>query len=155
MKTQNTRMKLIAVAIALAALAPVWAIWGGGRVIAIQDSEDMPSPFGLAQGQTARLTVLNIGDRAIVGPEYRLLDSTGRTLAKTPEPHLIPPGEFRVFDFDLPEAPPGILDHFGRIQARVAAIGNPDEKDLRVSLEVFDNATGKTSFVIQPPPDPE
>jgi len=153
MKTQNTRMKLIAVAIALAALAPVWAIWGGGRVIAIQDSEDMPSPFGLAQGQTARLTVLNIGDRAIVGPEYRLLDSTGRTLAKTPEPHLIPPGEFRVFDFDLPEAPPGILDHFGRIQARVAAIGNPDEKDLRVSLEVFDNATGKTSFVIQPPPD--
>jgi hypothetical protein len=73
MKTQNTRMKLIAVVIALVALASVWAAWGGGWVIAIQDSEDMPSPFGLARGQTARLTVLNIGERAVVGPEYRLL----------------------------------------------------------------------------------
>jgi hypothetical protein len=42
-------------------------------------------------------------------------------------------------------------DRFGRIQihALVKAIGNTDEKNLHTSLEVFDNATGKTTVIIQ------
>ena len=151
MKTRDARMKLIAMVIAMLALA---AVWGVGRVAAIQDSEDVPSPFGLATGQTARLSVLNVGEKAIVGPEYKLLDSAGRTLAQSADRDLILPGQFRSIDFDLPDPPPGISDHFGRIQVRAVVIGNPDTK-LRVSLEVFDNATGRTSFVLQPIPNPQ
>jgi hypothetical protein len=67
------------------------------------------------------------------------------------------PGHFRFVDFDLPNPPPGTPDLFGRIQLRAVAraIGNPDVKTLKVSVEVFDNATGRTSFVIQPPPEPD
>jgi hypothetical protein len=157
MKTRNTRIKLIALVTTLVAAAAVLAAWGAGRVAAIQDSEDKPPPFGLAQGQTARLTLFNSGDLAVVGPEYKFLDSRGNTLAQSAERIVIEPGQFQSFDFDLPDPPPGILDPFSRIQVRavVTTIGNPDVKDLRVSLEVFDNATGKTSFVIQPPPNPD
>jgi hypothetical protein len=116
-------------------------------VQAIQDSEDFPSPIGLAQGQTARLTVMNIGDeQGFVN--WKFLDAFGRTLAETPEPHLIPPGQFRSFDFDLPNPPPGIADVFGRAQVRVIVrtVGNPDIKILRASVEVFDNATGRRAL---------
>ena len=145
MKTAKTTAKCFATAIALVIVAAIWIAWGARWAQAIQDSEDFPSPIGIARGQTVRLTVLNIGERAIVGPEYRLLDSAGRTLAQTPEPHLIPPGQFRSFDFDLPEPPPGLADNFGRIQVRAAMIGNSKTKNFRVSLEVFDNDTGKTT----------
>jgi hypothetical protein len=157
MKTKSRSTELLTIVTALAAAAVIWTHWPASPVLAIQDSEDRPPPFGLAQGQTARLTLFNSGETAIVGPEYRFLDSRGNTLAQSTERIEILPGQFRSFDFDLPEPPPGISDPFGRIQVRavVTSTGNPDEKDLRVSLEVFDNATGKTSFVIQPPPEPE
>jgi hypothetical protein len=139
------------------AAAVVWTSLPARQVRAIQDSEDFPPPFGLAQGQTARLTLFNAGEVGIVGPEYRFLNGHGVVLARSTGEIIIPPGQFRYFDFDLPNPPPGTPDLFGRIQLRaeVNTIGNPDEKDLRMSVEVFDNATGKTSFVISPPPDPD
>jgi hypothetical protein len=55
-------------------------------------------------------------------------------------------------------------DRFGRVQAQavVTAIGNPEVKNLHVSVEVFDNATGRTTSFISagvikgfdPQPDP-
>jgi hypothetical protein len=127
------------------------------QVRAIQDSEDRPSPFGLATGQTARLTIFNGGETAVVGPEYKFLNSRGDILAQSADTIVILPGHFRYFDFDLPNPPPGTLDLYGRIQLRavVSGIGNPDEKNLQVSVEVFDNATGRTSFIISPPPEPD
>lgn len=156
MKLRSSRTKMTAFVMALVGAA-IWAAWGSGRVAAIQDSEDKPPPFGLVQGQTARLTLFNSGETSVVGPEYRFLDSRGNTLAQSEEHIVVLPGQFRSFDFDLPEPIPGISDHLGRAQVRavVTTIGNPDEKVLRVSLEVFDNATGRTSFVIQPTPEPD
>ena len=149
--------RLLAAALALAAAAVTWTLWPGWHVQAIQDSEEFPSPFGLAQGQTARLTLFNNGETAIVGPEYRFLNSRGEILRRSADEIVILPGQFRSFDFDLPNPPPGTVDPFGRIQLRavVSTIGNPNEKNLQVSVEVFDNVTGRTSFVIQPPPDPD
>jgi hypothetical protein len=150
MKTAKTTTKLFVMAIALVTAAAIWFAWGARQAQAIQDSEDFPSPIGIARGQTVRLTALNIGEKAIAGPEYRLLDSTGRTLAETPDGRLIPPGQFRSFDIDPPDPFPGIADNFGRIQVRAVVIGAPDVKNLRVSLEVFDNATGKTTVFVPP-----
>ena len=150
-------LKALAFSIFLTIGAIVWTSVPTQPVQAIQDSEDFPAPFGLARGQTARLTVLNTGDTGIVGPEYRFLNGHGVILAAFPTETIIPPGQFRFFDFDLPNPPPGTVDLFGRVQMRVAVntIGNPDEKNLRVSVEVFDNVTGRTSFVISPPPEPD
>ena len=155
-KTRSTKVLTLVITTALVATAAMITSWPARQVQAIQDSEDFPTPFGLAQGQTARLTVLNTGDQQGY-VTWKFLDSLGRTLAQTPEPHLIPPGQFRSFDFDLPNPPPGIVDIYGRIQVRalVSAIGNPDEKALRTSIEVLDNATGRTSFIIQSLPEPD
>jgi hypothetical protein len=153
---RKTRMNLIALTTAAAVLAGLWVTWGSGRVAALQEREDMPSPFGLARGQTARLTIFNGSARAIVGPEYRFFDSQGRVLAESTDNVPVMPGQFQFFDFEVPDPPPGIADRFGRIQVRAVAraLGGPDTK-IRTSLEVFDNATGRTSFVIQPPPEPD
>ena len=151
MKPSYVSLRLIAIVLVLAAAAIVWTSLPARQVYAIQDSEDFPSPFGLAQGQTARITLFNSGETAIVGPEYRFLNGHGVILARSTGEILIPPGQFRYFDFDLPNPPPGTVDFFGRIQLRVevSAIGNPDEKVLHASVEVFDNATGRTGFIIQ------
>ena len=149
-------VNLLAVTAALAA-AILWTLWPAQTVQAIQDSEDFPAPFGLAQGQTARLTLFNSGETAIVGPEYKFLNGRGEILARSEDRIVILPGHFRSFDFDLPNPPPGTVDLFGRIQLRVqvTSIGNPNDKTLHVSVEVFDNVTGRTSFIVQPPPRPD
>jgi hypothetical protein len=154
MKPSYRSATLFAIAAALAATI-LWTSWPVGQVKAIQDSEDFPPPFGLAQGQTARLTLLNAGDRAVEDTDYKFLNSRGEVLAQSAARIVIRPGQFRSFDFDLPNPPPGIVDFFGRVQVRavVSTIGDPDIKNLRVSVEVFDNATGRTSFVIQAPPE--
>ena len=140
----------LAVALALTVVI-FWISWTSQRVQAIQDSEDFPPPFGLAPGQTARLTLFNSGETAIVGPEYRFLNSRGDILARSEDRIVILPGHFRSFDVDLPNPPPGTVDLFGRIQMRVVVttIGNADTKTLRTSVEVFDNDTGKTGFIMQ------
>ena len=161
MKTRHARMKLVALLIALIALAAIWAGWGAGRVAAIEDSEEMPPPFGLAMGQTARLSILNSSTESgiiIIGGKF--LDSAGRTLAQPVGRGLISPGQFMSFDLDG-DSLDVTRDRFGRIQLRavVTALGGPSTRNLDVSLEVFDNVTGKTTAFIadikgfSPPPD--
>ena len=162
MKTRHPRTKLIALVIALAASAAIWAAWGAGRVAAIEDSEEMPPPFGLAMGQTARLNILNSGTESgiiIIGGKF--LDSAGRVLVEI-KLHPISPGQFMSFDLDG-DSLDVTRDRFGRIQVRavVTALGGPDTRNLHVSLEVFDNVTGKTTAFIadikgfSPPPEPD
>ena len=157
MKRSYLLPRLIAIGVIFAAAAIVWTSLPDRRVYAIQDSEDFPPPFGLAQGQTARLTLFDSGDTAVEDPDYKFVNGHGVILAEFPTETIIPPGQFRYFDFDLPNPPPGTLDFFGRVQLRVVVnpIGNPNDKDLRASVEVFDNTTGKTGFIIQVRPGPE
>lgn len=147
MKTLSRRTKLLAVAIAMIALTAIWATWGAGRVRAVMDVEIMPSPFGLARGQTARLTILNSGETLGFVINWKFLDSEGRTLARSPEQEAIPTDQFRSFDISA-DSLETADDRFGRIQMRavVTVIGSTDVSNLRVSVEVFDNATGRTSI---------
>jgi len=156
MNTRNLRTALIAPKIGLGVFVAISAIWYAGRVSAFQDSEDMPVPFGLAQGQTARLNILNTAAERGHLLTWRFLDGMGRELAQSEGRILIQSGQFMSFDVDG-DSLDMIRDRFGRIQMRavVTALGGPDTKNLRVSLEILDNATGKTSFVIIPPPDPD
>ena len=153
MKHTHKTFTLLIVLMFLATVV-FWASWPARHVQAIQDSEDFPPPFGLAQGQTARLTLFNSGDTAAVGPEYRFVNHRGEILAGE-DRIVVLPGQFRSFDFDLPNPPPGTpVDPFGRIQLRVEVL-NPDTKNLHVSVEIFENVSGRTTVVLSPRPDPD
>lgn len=164
MSARNTKTKLIVVFIVLVAAVTAWVTWPAGRAFAIQDSEDRPNPFGITAGQIARLSVFNSSDRRECFIEWTYVDGQGRTLAATPEPHLIPPGRFVSFDLDG-DSVGQTRDGFGRVQVQavVRSIGNPNDKNLHVSVELFDKATGRTTSFIsagaikgfQPPPEPD
>jgi hypothetical protein len=151
MKTAKTTTKLLATVIALVAAAAIWSAWGARQAQATQDSETILSPIGITFGQTARINVLNTGEAKGLIVNWKVLDSAGRTMAQGPEPHLIPPGQFRSFDVNGDDMT-AERDRFGRIQMRavMTMLGGLDTRgkkgDHCVSVEVIDNATGKTSF---------
>ena len=163
MVKKDTQTKLIAIFMVLVAAVTAWVTWPAGRAFAIQDSEDKPNPFGVASGQIARLSVFNGSDHRESFIEWTYFDDQGRTLARTPEPHLIPPGRFVYFDLDG-DSLGQTRDGFGRVQVQavVRSVGNPDIKNLHVSVELFDKATGRTTSFISgaaikgfnPQPDP-
>ena len=95
--------------------------------------------------------MLNCGEEKGLVTDWKFLDGAGRTLARGPEPHIIPAGQFRSFDVNGDELG-AERDRFGRIQMRavVTMLGGPDTKGKKgepcVSVEVIDNATGRTTF---------
>jgi hypothetical protein len=151
MKTANMSTKLFAMVITLVAAAAIWSVWGARQAHAIQDSEKVLEPIGITFGQTARLNVLNSGEVKGLVVNWKFLDSAGRTLARGPEPHIIPAGQFRSFDVNGDELG-AERDRFGRIQMRavVTMLGGPDTGGSNgshcISVEVIDNASGKTTF---------
>ena len=63
MKIRNPFTSVLVIVGTAAAIALIIAVWQTRRVQAIQDSEDRPNPFAfieLAEGQTARVNVVNI-----------------------------------------------------------------------------------------------
>ena len=166
MKTAKTTKKLFVTTIALVTTAAIWATLGARRTQAFQSSETfLPyiEQVGIAHGQTARINALNTNAVSEFIINWSFLDSQGRILAQSREPQLIPPGQMRSFDLNADEVN-ATMDRFGRVQviAIIRTLGGPDTKDLHTSLEVFDNATGKTTVFVSPtfvggvntPPDP-
>jgi hypothetical protein len=154
MKTAKTTTKLFATAIALITAAAIWAVLGARQTRAIQGSEEfLPyiETIGIASGQTARLNALNSAENRGFIIDWRFLDTQGRILAQSREPQLIPPGQMRSFDLNADEVN-ATRDTFGRVGviAIIRTLGGPDTKNLHTSLEVFDNATGKTTVFVPP-----
>src|SRR5215813_12861213 len=100
MKIRSIRTKLIVVVIAMVAAAVIWMTSPARHVLAVQDPEYTPSPFGLAPGQTARLSILNSGEARGYIIVWKFLDSTGRVLAQAAERTFIPTDQFRSIDVD-------------------------------------------------------
>ena len=138
-------------AVVLIALTAICFGWNTNSVQAVQDSEISSFSFGTAIGQTARLNVLNCGDEQGIIINYKFLDSDGRVLVRGPEPDRIAPGKTVSYDVNDVNAP---RDRFGRIQMRavVKGIGNPNEfnRNVSVSVEVIDNANGKSALFVSP-----
>lgn len=91
MKTRNTRTKLITMVIALVALAAIWATWGEYRAHALPAVQLTSDGFGIAPGQTVRVTLLNIpndGDSRGFHWDVKFIDAAGNTLAETGEPNI-------------------------------------------------------------------
>ena len=162
MKTQSIRTKLIAMAMAIVALAAVWAACGTNRVEAVQDSQSnitpmprdcggctlIPDPFGIASNQTVRINVANpAAEVMIIAP--CILDADGNLLMDFGRA-TVAPGRIMSFDLDG-DSLVHPRDRFGRIQMRVVVTTERREPEPHLSVEVIDNATGKTTAFIGDP----
>ena len=158
MRTQNLRTQLTAVIIAVLALAAVWSARPDSKVLAIQDSEDKPSPLGIAFGQTLYLNVANTGAAGAIPVVMMILDDDGNPLKV--ERQLVLPGKTKSISLnrdDLPERAGGRL----LTRAEVNSLGGPDTRNLVVSQEVVNNETQRTMILhpgiskgFNPQPDP-
>ena len=111
-----------------------------------QANIDIYRPVGITFGQTARVTSANTGTRAIV-IDYTFLDGEGAVLAQFAR-QVIEPGKMMSFDLNADD----IIRESNRIQIRVVIEGPvPHLRDLRLSLEVFNNADEKTTVFIGDP----
>lgn len=113
---------------------------------------------GITRGQTARL---NVVDASEVAPdpcrevELMFLDSQGNVRLRSSE--CLAPGHAAFLDLNgnFLEAP-GVRAEI-RAMVHVTPPPEPDRNRVKIiaSVEVFDNITGKTSFVIGEPPEPD
>ena len=177
MKTQNTFTKL-SIVIALVAFASTLTIWQVRRVLASGGFERTVGMIGVTRGQTVRLNMVNLAvavDGQIPPPcrvvlTFRNADgrpftnSDGQTLRRAVE---LQAGQSAFLDLNADMYfPPPTSDTVGpiRLQLRplVRVLQQPPEPDLpppcRATMEVFDNASGRTSIFasgFSTPPDPE
>jgi len=135
MKIRNTPSILIALLLAFLALGATKA-----QAIVVVDGR----PVGITFGQTARVTSVNTGTRAIT-VNYTFLDSNGTILARF-DRQVIEPGKMMSFDLNADD----ILQEGERIEIRVV-LSAATTTGLVNSIEVFENDTGKTTVFVDGP----
>ena len=108
---------------------------------------------GIVSGQTARVNVTSLSPAAPSDPtavEIRFLDSNGGVIRQTTV--TLAPGQSALFDFSLADVTPAAASSRMQIRAEVEVTvppvsGETPSSALVSTLEVFDNATGKSSFL--------
>src|SRR5437899_12066874 len=136
MKTRTTSSMLIAILLAFLALGATKA----------QANIDIYRPVGITFGQTARVTAANTGTTAIIIDACKFLDSDGNVLAEF-RGGIIDPGVMIAFDLNADD----IIRESNRIEIRVVIEGPVHLRNVRFSLEVFNNADGKTTVFLGGP----
>ena len=162
MKTRNNRTKLFVVVTSLVTLAAICAVWNASRVDALQESQGnntptprdcpnctlLPDPFGVASNQTARINVANPATE-VMTIQPCIFDTDG-SLLKDFGRARVAPGHTVSFDLDE-DSLVHPRDRFGRIQMRVVVTTEKVGPEPHLSVEVIDNATGKTTVFIGNP----
>jgi len=101
-------------------------------------------PVGITRDQTARLTFANLGETRGIVINWRFVDADGAIVARSEQPLTIPIGKMFSVDLDRDTLSP----NEGQVQIRAEVellIPHNPRNNLSVSLEVFDNDTGKTT----------
>ena len=151
MKTRNTTTKLIAMVIAAGLVAASWTLWGASRALAGPEPHLRTTGMvGIARGQTFQLNCLNLSSEPIL-VDFRILDSEGNPLAIMP--CVVPPGQSVSQSLNRDD----IRREGNRIEVRAeeATDRARDQKNLLITVEVFNNSDGKTTFGFSQPPEPD
>ena len=113
-----------------------------------QANVDIYRPVGITFGQTVRGTAANTGTRAII-VDWTVLDSEGAVLGQS-DRQVIEPGKMMSFDLNADD----IVRENNRIQIRGVIEGpEPHLRGAAISVEVFNNADGKTTVFVWNPGD--
>jgi len=157
-KIRNAQMKLVGLAICLIAITAIWTAWPPQMVFAFQDSEEKPSPLGVAFGQTLYLNVANTGNENAVPVEMMRVDEEGNPLARARR--LVRAGHSESLALNRDDVP-GRAGSRVLTRAVVNSLGGPDTRSLVVSEEVVNNETQRTMILhpgiskgFNPQPDP-
>ena len=103
-------------------------------------------PVGITFGQTARVNILNTGDRAIIIDGGKFLDSDGNVIAEFRG--TIDPGKTMSFDLNRDS----FIREQNRVEIHVVIEGpQPHLRGALISLEVFNNADGRTTVFLGGP----
>lgn len=148
MKTRNTFW-------ALALLAAAGFLFNVARASASESYSRNFGMTGITLSQTARLSVVSVDnpDLRPVRVELLFLDNQGRVLAQSQETLL--PGQAALLDLRGVEAARGV--NRAQIRAQVRFVDNPDirvAQKVLPTLEVIDNASGRTTVVVPLRDDP-
>jgi hypothetical protein len=98
---------------------------------------------GITQGQTARLSVVNVGAVDAVISTGVFQNPTPIVL--TQDSFTLRPGHGKELDVKASDVAKEHFDKTGRVQVR--AIVRSSSNTVRANLEVFDDQTGKTSVL--------
>ncbi len=115
---------------------------------------------GIAEGQTARLNLVNLGIPTATGlppgpcrAHLKFFDGDGNLLASRPVD--LKPGEAAFLDFVPSFVPPVNGTDLAPLRAEIRGAVRPDDDLLappcKATVEIFDNATGRTSILYAPP----
>src|SRR2546430_8979470 len=136
MKTRTTSSMLIALLLAVLALG----------VTKAQAFIDIYRPVGITFGQTARVNILNTGDRAFIIDGSKFLDNDGNVIATFRG--TIDPGKTMSFDLNRDS----FVREQNRVEIHVVLEGPvPHLTGALISLEVFNNADGRTTVFLGGP----
>jgi hypothetical protein len=138
MKTQ-TEIKKLRPALALIA---IFSLCAAASAQASPEPHLRSGMFGCATGQVARINAVNIGDPNTrpIQVEMMFLDGTGAVVGR--DMQTIAPGQAVFFDFLFE----GREENRIELRAVVTALGGPDTKDLKTTVEVFDADTGRNTI---------
>ena len=130
----------------------------------LMPAEDLPTSPGfgfpmiaIASGQTARINALNVGPTGTCGGgvTFEFYGTDGELLKRAVIPHL-EPGKAAFVDLKSDDLPKGLVRTEVRAVLRFGYAGGappPPEKlrqlecNILPSLEIFENATGRTSLI--------
>jgi hypothetical protein len=166
-----SRRRIVTVGIAALALAVIGAGLNVARVRAFDAGVSPPEPefgmVGVADGQTARLNLVNLAKPvgSTVPPPcraaLRILDADGNVLAERQVS--VDAGRAASLDWIASFLPTTVGDVAPALRAEIRGVVAPIDgcfpTPWRATMEIFDNATGRTSTFYPPPcrllpPDP-
>jgi hypothetical protein len=109
--------------------------------------------FGLAHGQVARINAVHTGDLGLTPIQFEvdLLDATGNFVVRNIQ--TLNPRQGTFIDVAFSKLPSPVTGNRIELRAVVRAIGNPDVRLLKITVEVFDSDTGKNTIFIGDPDD--
>jgi hypothetical protein len=145
------------------ALGCVAGLLGGAvltRTVTAFNPQPDPPGFGMvgiAAGQTARLNIVNLGNGPAALPppcrvDLQFFDADGNVLADRAV--AVKPGESAALDYVASFVPTNTTDavvNRAEIRPAVNTATGLLAPPCRTTVEIFDNATGRTSVFIPPP----
>jgi len=141
------------------------ALAAAGLVVAGPSPHMYGGPFGLARDQTVRVSVAsmdnmkkasNMEKQSPCRFEVHVLDADGSVIVQT-RPFALSPGSSFSQDLRFSELGRGGIDptNPNRAQLRIASFAStadgracPSDSSAKMTVEVFDEASGRTSFMV-------
>jgi hypothetical protein len=147
MKTRIRSKKFLAMAIALAALAATWAMWGARPAKAVVTFNSRTGPITATQNVGFRVLATNTGGVLAIIDDGKIVDFDGHTVMLIAKQTLEPGQGAYLADFVPSLAADQRLPVRVEVRSEIGDSRKITESSVHIRLEAYDTLTGKT-FII-------